>query len=73
MATDHGRELRSPALDARKGRRRHQRTRKGASVEQVVTDKGAAPRIARLVTEVLAPVVLIFVITLIVYLYAAGL
>jgi len=42
-------------------------------VEQVVTDKGAAPRIARLVTEVLAPVVLIFVITLIVYLYAAGL
>jgi len=46
---------------------------KGAPVEQVVTDKGAALRIARLVTEVLAPVVLIFVVTLIVCLHAAGL
>ncbi len=42
-------------------------------MEQVVTDGGAALRIARLVTEVLAPVVLIFVVTLIVCLHAAGL
>jgi len=42
-------------------------------VEQVVTDRGAALRIARLVTEVLAPVVLIFVVTLTVCLHAAGL
>jgi len=41
-------------------------------VEQVVAERGTALRIAQLVTEILAPVVLIFVVTLIVCLHAAG-
>ena len=41
-------------------------------MEQVVAERGTALRIAQLVTEILAPVVLIFVVTLIVCLHAAG-
>jgi len=76
VAANCGRELHSAALDPRKERRRQHRTRRTRErdlVEQVVADKGADPRIARLATEVFAPVVLIVVVTLIVCLHAAGL